>query len=49
VRNYGDALEYVPEALKTETFNAMIRSVISSGSGGSGCGIDLIKPGKKGE
>jgi len=41
------ALEYIPEAMKTEAFEAkinLIRSAISSGSGGSGYGIELIKP-----
>jgi hypothetical protein len=41
------ALRYVPEALKTEAFMAkisLLRAAISSGSGGSGYGIDLIKP-----
>jgi hypothetical protein len=41
------ALDFVPEALKTEAFEAKIRSImspISSGSGGGGYGIGLIKP-----
>jgi len=35
-------LRLVPDALKTEAFESKIRSVISSGSGGSGYGVQLI-------
>jgi hypothetical protein len=41
------ALAYVPEAIRTEAFMAkisLLSSAISSGSGGSGYGIELIKP-----
>jgi hypothetical protein len=50
VQQNGSALEYVPEALKTEALciEAMKHLPISSGSGGSGYGIGLIKPGEKG-
>jgi len=44
VQQNSGALKFVPEALKTEAFEAKIRSVLSSGSGGSGYGIELIKP-----
>jgi len=49
VLHAGGALEFVPKAMKTEAFEAKIReaeisSTISSGSGGSGYGTDLIKP-----
>ena len=46
----SDAWRYVPEALKTETFRAIVSSAssaspaISSGSGGEGYGLHLIWP-----
>jgi hypothetical protein len=44
VQKDPSALQYVPDALRNEAFEAMIRTGISSGSGGSGYGIELIKP-----
>jgi len=47
VLNDDHARDFMPDALKTEAFEAKIRSIRSensSGSGGSGYGINLIKP-----
>jgi len=42
VKQNASAVHYIPKALMTGDFEAMIRSVISSGSGGSGYGVGLI-------
>jgi hypothetical protein len=45
VRRDGGVLEFVPDAQKTQAFMAkisLLRSAISSGSGGLGYGINLI-------